>query len=230
MRCPICGNEVILSGGMYHCSHFPICNFSFKPESEDGYVLNPDRDTFIVFDLETTGLNKTNDRIIEIGAVKVVNGEVTDNFDLLVNPGVKDNGIKFSISSTIQNLTGISIAMVAKAPSEKEALSEFFKWCDGINLIVGHNIASFDIPFTKSACRRNELEFPFTDRVDTLLFAKSLKLQKDGIIENNKQPTLAKYVGLTYHAHRANDDTQALYEILTRLVHKQNKMPLIESI
>lgn len=228
MQCPLCGSEIIDLNGRHCCARFPICNYVMSEDNKN--IFNPDKNTYIVFDLETTGLNKASDRIIEIGAVKVQDGKVIDDFDMLVNPGKKENGINVSISSTIKNLTGISNELVANQPLEKEALREFFKWCNGIDLVIGHNIASFDIPFVKAACRRNGLEFPFSAKVDTLLFVKSLKLQKNGVIENNKQTTLADYVDLKYSAHRANEDTKALCEILKRLVKKEHKMPLIEKI
>lgn len=225
MDCPICGAPVI-EGNHYRCARFPICGFTLSTKDEK--VFNPNVDTFIVFDLETTGLSKKEDRIIEIGAVKVVNGQAVDTFDMFVNPGLRDSGVKISIPSRVIELTGINNEMVAGAPSEKEALKSFFEWMDDIRLIVGHNINSFDIPFVKSACRRSGLSCPFEKQVDTLKYAKTLNLVKHEVIENNKQETLARYVGFEYSAHRANEDTQALLEILKRLIDKQQVLPLIE--
>lgn len=225
MDCPICGAPVI-EGNHYRCSRFPVCNFVLSCKDEK--MFDPYEDTFIVFDLETTGLNKKEDRIIEIGAVKVVDGEVVDTFDTFVNPGSRESGVKISIPSRVIELTGINNEMVADAPSEKEGLEKLFEWMEDIHLIVGHNINAFDIPFVKSACRRVGLSCPFEKQVDTLKYAKTLNLVKQEIIENNKQETLAKYVGFQYSAHRANEDTQALLEILKRLVDKQHVFPLIE--
>ncbi len=93
----------------------------------------------IVLDFETTGLSPTQgDRAIEIGAVKLENGVVTDSFQRLMNPG-------FRVSGFIENYTGISNAMLADAPSSETVMDEFADFIQGSNL-VAHN-ASFDKRF-----------------------------------------------------------------------------------
>lgn len=227
MDCPVCGAPII-EGNHYRCSRFPVCGFEVSIHDEN--IFDPGSDTFIVFDLETTGLNRREDRIIEIGAVKVVDGEAVSTFDVLINPGRKENGVKISIPSKVVSLTGITNEMVADRASEEEGLKSFFDWMGDIQFVVGHNIAAFDIPFVKSACRRNAIDCPFEKQVDTLKYAKTLNLVKTGVIENNKQETLAKHVNFSYNAHRANEDTQALLEILNRLVDKYEVLPFIEKV
>lgn len=227
MKCPVCGCE-LNENNHFRCGRFPVCHYALPSQSDN--IFNPQKNTYIVFDLETTGTNRKTDRIIEIGAVKVVDGKEVDTFDTFVNPGRYENGVKVSIPFNIVKLTGISYDMVENAPTEKEALRMFFEWCGDIKDVVGHNIALFDIPFLKASCKRNGVSFPFKRKVDTLSFVRKLQLQKMGYIENNKQTTLASYVGVKYDAHRANEDTSALYKILIALAKKHDTLPLIDKI
>ncbi|MFA0087688.1 PolC-type DNA polymerase III [Vibrio sp. 10N.261.51.F12] len=101
--------------------------------------INPLADSVIVLDFETTGLSPNQgDRAIEIGAVKLENGQVIDRFQSLMNPG-------FRVSGFIENYTGITNSMLVNAPSCEEVMAEFSDWIQGSNL-VAHN-ASFDQRF-----------------------------------------------------------------------------------
>ena len=114
-------------------------------------------DTFIVFDLETTGLSPISDEIIEIGAVKLQNGKIVDTFSEFVNPGRP-------IPANIVELTGITDAMVESAPDITQILPRFLEFSqDGV--MVAHN-ASFDMSFLREACRRQHFPnrcLPFQD-------------------------------------------------------------------
>ncbi|EGR2550987.1 3'-5' exonuclease [Vibrio alginolyticus] len=108
--------------------------------------LMPQANSVVVLDFETTGLSPTlGDRAIEIGAVKLVNGEVVDSFQQLMNPG-------FRVSSFIENYTGITNNMLRSAPSCEEVMASFSEFIAGENLIA-HN-ASFDKRFLDAELER----------------------------------------------------------------------------
>ena len=163
------------------------------------------RDTYVVFDLETTGFSPVKDKIIEIGAVKVEEGKITDKFSTFVNP-------KVPIPFEITRLTSITDEMVMNAPTIEEVLPEFLEFIDGAAL-VAHN-AGFDVGFIEQNCRYQDIQPDFTS-VDTVALARILL------------PTLSKYklnivakalnISLENH-HRAVDDAGATAEIFVKFV------------
>ena len=157
---------------------------------------------FIIFDLETTGLSPANERITEIGAVRLKNGEITESFNTFVDP-------EKAISEEITRLTGITNDMVKGAPSEAEALKLFYDFCGGESaVLVAHN-APFDTAFLKIAARRNNLSYNFTS-IDTVPISRVL--YKD--CKNHKLDTVAKFLELPpFNHHRACDDADVLAKI-----------------
>lgn len=159
----------------------------------------------MVFDLETTGFSPVKDKIIEIGAVKVEEGKITDKFSTFVNP-------KVPIPFEITRLTSITDEMVMNAPTIEEVLPEFLEFIDGAAL-VAHN-AGFDVGFIEQNCRYQDIQPDFTS-VDTVALARILL------------PTLSKYklnivakalnISLENH-HRAVDDAGATAEIFVKFV------------
>ena len=101
-------------------------------------------DTYVVFDIETTGFSAENDRIIEIGAVRVEKGEITDKFSVFVNP-------QLPIPFEIEKLTGISDEMVMNEPAIEKILPQFLDFCKGA-VMVAHN-AGFDMSFIRKNSR-----------------------------------------------------------------------------
>lgn len=210
--CPVCGSIINIQNH-YRCSRFPICTYTIPKDMN----FKVDENSYIVFDFETTGLDKQKDRIIEIGALKVINGKPQETFSLLLNPGKTQKGTQIYISSEITRVTNITNQDLEGQPTESEGLLQFLNWASDIDTLVGHNIDRFDIPIMKAACRRAQLGFPFSYSIDTLKFVKSLELKRKGYISNEKQTTIAEYLGISYNAHRALDDVQALYKILKEL-------------
>ncbi len=169
-------------------------------ESVKGNADTPFDSTFICFDLETTGLSASRDKITEIGAVKVVNGEITEKFSTFVNPEI-------SIPRKITELTGITDEMVADAPSQSDAVRAFLEFA-GNNVLVAHN-APFDTSFISQACENMGTEYNYTS-IDTVAIARAILPD----IKNVKLDTVAKYLRLgTFNHHRATDDAEMLANI-----------------
>ncbi len=170
--------------------------------NEKGQSLS---DTYVVFDLETTGFSSVKDKIIEIGAVKVVEGRITERFSTFVNP-------KRPIPFEITQLTGISDQMVMDAPDIESVLPDFMEFV-GDAVLVAHN-AGFDVGFIEQNLRYQDIVPDFTS-VDTVAMARillpTLSKFKLNIVAN------ALHISLENH-HRAVDDAGATAEIFVRFI------------
>ena len=167
-------------------------------------IMDPFFDSFVAFDIEHTGTfgaarGDDEAEIIEIGAVKVVNGIVVDRFDELCNPGRK-------IVPMVARLTHITDDMVEDKPTVNEII-ERFKNFVGDYILVGHNIKGCDIPHVTRAANRANIRFD-NSFLDTRVLAK--KHQKEMGWENIKLTTLSEYFGIKQaEAHRAWCDAEA---------------------
>lgn len=160
---------------------------------------------YVAFDIETTGLNPKYDKIIEIGAVRVRNGELVDTFSTFVNPAK-------SLPARIVELTGIRDADVAAAPYIDELLDPFLAFV-GDDVLLGHNIL-FDYSFVKKAAVNQKRTFE-KQGIDTLRIAKQFLSE----LESRQLGFLCDYYQIELDAHRALNDAVAahrLYEILVR--------------
>ncbi len=156
--------------------------------------------TFVVFDLETTGLDYQTNAITEIGAIKIVDGKIVETFSTLVNP-------KQEISEEITKLTKITNAMVKDKHTIEDIIGDFYKFCDH-SILVGHNI-DFDFKFVYKAGRENGYLFNHK-QVDTLFLAR----QQLRSLKNHKLGTVADYLGVKLeNAHRAVNDALATAEV-----------------
>lgn len=152
--------------------------------------------TFVCFDIETTGLSPEQDKIIEIGALKVKEGKVIDKFSEFINPYIP-------LSKKITDLTGITDDMLAGAKSEEVAVGQFVEFAKDY-VLMGHNIM-FDYSFTKVAAKRMGLTFDKAG-IDTLAISK--KLLND--LPSKSLTNLCLHYGIeNKRAHRAYEDARA---------------------
>ncbi|WP_433255244.1 DEDD exonuclease domain-containing protein [Streptosporangium sp. CA-135522] len=168
-----------------------------------------DQITFVVFDLETTGVSAGEHAITEIGAVKVRGGEVLGEFGTLVDPGSP-------IPPFISVLTGITDAMVVAAPKIESVLPSFLEFAEGSTL-VAHN-AGFDLGFIKAACAAHGYPPPAHPVVDTVVLARKLLTRDEA--PNCKLSTLARIFSKTEPRHRALADAQATVDVLHALLER----------
>jgi len=161
--------------------------------------------TYVVFDIETTGFSPVNNRIIEIGAVKVERGKIIDRYSAFVNPDVP-------IPFEIEKLTGINDNMVIHAPMIEEILPQFLAFC-GSAVLAAHN-AEFDMGFIMENAKRQGITREFT-YLDTLGLSRVL-------LPNQNKHTLdavAKTLGVSLeNHHRAVDDAGATAEIFMKFI------------
>lgn len=155
-------------------------------------------DEFVVFDTETTGFYAGRDQMIEIGAVKIKGGTITDRFDELI-------ACPKPLPSKITELTNITDAMLKGKRSEEEVLKDFLEWT-GSAPMVAHN-AKFDISFLKEACHKYLLEDFNNTVIDTMNLARILNPEWS----NHKLQTLTKKYDIPWDEdahHRADYDAQ----------------------
>ncbi|MBR0382484.1 MAG: PolC-type DNA polymerase III [Eubacterium sp.] len=203
---------------------FPIAHHCLKKDDDfkviygvEGYFVNDRKkmvineqgqtlsDDFVVFDLETTGFSAEKDSIIEIGAVKVSGGKITDRYATFVNP---DRPIPLRITE----LTDIDDAMVANAPRLEQVLPEFLAFCSGCCL-VAHN-ASFDVGFIERKMDLLGYSGSFTV-LDTVQMARLLLTD----MSKFRLDTVCRRLGIKQeHHHRAVDDAKVTAEVFLRFV------------
>ncbi len=162
--------------------------------------------TYVVFDVETTGLSVVYDKIIEIAAVKIKGGEIIDRFESFVNPHEK-------LSDTIIDLTGITDDMVQDAPEVEEVLKDFQTFT-GDAILAAHN-ASFDMGFLNEGYKRAQLPIAKNPVIDTLELGRFLYPQ----FKNHRLNTLCKAfdIELVSH-HRAIYDAEATGYLLWKMI------------
>lgn len=177
---------------------------------------------YTVFDLETTGINIQSDAIIEISAVKVRDHEIVDEFTTLVNPDRP-------IPAVATEVNGITDHMVADAPHLTEAMGNFLAFI-GEDVLVGHNIHTFDTNFVYDAALQTLGIEVRNDYIDTLFMARKC-LSK---LYHHKLTDLAEYFGFTTEgAHRALFDcrmNQACYEKMGKLMEPEKESGKQEEI
>lgn len=166
-----------------------------------GETDQPFEGEIVCFDIETTGLDRRREVIIEIGAVVLKNGEITDTFNTFVAP-------ERLLSPEIIRLTGITDEMLEGAPSQEEALRMFLDFA-GDRPLAAHN-ADFDMGFISAGCRKYGIPFPNAS-VDSLILAQNLLPQ----LGKYKLDIVAEYLHLpAFNHHRASDDAATVAYML----------------
>lgn len=169
--------------------------------------------TFLVLDLETTGLDPARDRITEVGAVKVRGGEVLGELRSFVHPGRP-------IPAAVTAMTGITDAMVAGAPTTATVLGHVIDLLTG-SVLVAHN-ASFDLSFLRAAAARDGRELPSTPVVDTARLSRRLLGDE---VRDHRLATLARHLrARTSPEHRALADARATVDVLHGLLERAGSL------
>lgn len=178
--------------------------FTESSEITNPYLLEND---FVMFDLETTGVNYMSDKIIEIGAVKIVQGKLTETFGTLVNP-------ERHIPADATKVNNITDEDVKDAPTLKEVMPDFFKFCDGCILVS--YVIDFDFGFIEY--HGKSLGYAFQNKTDDAFVMAKTKLKG---LHNYKLTTVAKHLGVALeNAHRAVFDAVAAGEVMIKLLEK----------
>ncbi len=164
---------------------------------------------YIVFDLETTGLDLMNNGITEIGAVRIKNGKVVEEFSSLIKPD-------YPITAEIVKITGITEEMVKDSPKISTVIPDFMKFIEGA-VLVAHN-AEFDVKFVKRFAGAEEYEVK-NKVLDTVEIARSVLPQ----LKHHDLHTLAEHFNVTFHHHRALSDAYATAEVFIELLKIKNK-------
>ena len=170
-------------------------------------------DEIVCFDIETTGLDRKKEVIIEIGAVKLKNGQITDTFNTFAAP-------RGMLTTEITRLTGITDDMLVGAPSQKEALRAFLDFA-GDSPLAAHN-AEFDMGFIAAGCRKYGIPFKNAS-IDTLILAQNLlpelgKYKLDIVANHLKLPE--------FNHHRASDDAGVVANMLPHFIKMMQEMDL----
>lgn len=160
--------------------------------------------SYIALDLEMTGLNPKLDKMIEIGAVKVIDGKIEDTFETFVDPGRR-------LSDDVTRLTGITNGMLKDAKAPQEVCPPLYKFLNGF-VLLGHGL-QFDYSFLKKYAVNADIPYE-ADGIDTLKLARKLLTGA----KSNRLSDLCAYFGIEHRAHRALSDAFAAHELYQRLL------------
>lgn len=197
----------------------PEARFRKKPKTNGqsvgkGDVRKAMKGDYTAIDLETTGLDPANEKIIELGAVRVRNGKPVSTYSQLVNPSMP-------VPPQVRRLTGITDSDLADKPTIDKVLPESLRFI-GSDALVGHNIQRFDVPFLLHAVIDAGLHMPASTVIDTLPIAQQLLPE----LPNHKLVTLVQVLGIgDDESHRASDDARQdalVYEALKAYAKKNH--------
>lgn len=179
--------------------------FDFENVQKNEYLAN---NTFVVYDLETTGINPEYNKIIDIGAFKIVNGKITEKFASFINP-------EMPIPAEASSINHITDQMVVNSPTIDQALPDFYKFCHG-SIVLGYNNTGFDDLYIKKEAKRLRYNFD-NPRDDVFVLAK--KYIKG--LKNYKLSTVCEAEGVQLiDAHRATNDALATAKLFINIIEK----------
>lgn len=167
---------------------------------------------FVVFDIETTGLSKVTNKIIQISAIKVKEDKIADHFNCFVNPHIE-------LPLDIVYLTGIQNEDLVEAADIDDVMTLFKNFVEDLPL-VGHNIFKFDIPFIQA----NGFDLADISGIDTWKLAQTKSFS--GELKNLKLPTLKKYYGISNQSHNALNDCETNLKVYQNL--RDDKLDPVE--
>ncbi len=179
-------------------------------EEEDKFPTEVMENVYVVFDLETTGLELLKCGITEIGAVKIVEGKVIEDFTTLIKPD-------YPIPQDVVEKTGITDEMVKDSPKISTVLPDFMKFIEG-TILVGHNV-NFDLGFIKKYANAEDYEVK-NAVLDTMELSKTYAPG----LKSNGLKALADYFNVTFHHHRALSDAYATSDCFLEMMKIKEKM------
>jgi|LGOV01.1.fsa_nt_gb DNA polymerase III epsilon subunit family exonuclease len=163
---------------------------------------------YVVFDIETTGLNTLQDRIIEIGAVKVEDGIILEEFSMFINPGIH-------IPDHVSLINNIYDDMVEDAPLPGVVLYKFHQFIKDVDFLIGHNAKRFDYPFLESEFNRHFVKFNSFQVKDTMWVARA----KVRGLRSYSLAALCRVFSIeNKDAHRALSDVYATHHVYLELL------------
>ena len=171
--------------------------------------------TFVIFDTETTGFSPVNDRLVELGAVKVRNGKKLGEKTWLINP-------QRSIPWYVQKVHNISLEMLKDKPTFAEVYPEFLEFIDG-SVLIAHN-APFDIRFIAAEAERAEMPAPKNAVLDSLVLFRNWYPD----LKSHTVSDLIDLFGIEtegMHAHRATDDSLFVYLAIQKEMERRSDEP-----
>lgn len=176
-----------------------------KSKRKKGNSIIDNIKDYTVIDLETTSKYTNSAEIIEMSAVRVRSGEIVDKYSTLIKPSG-------NISSAITAITGITNEMLENAPKIEDKIQEYLDFI-GDDIILGHNIVSFDSTILYDLCEKLNLKVFNNDILDTLRYSKYCDID----ISDNKLKTISEFFGIEHNAHRALNDCIANFEVYEKL-------------
>jgi DNA polymerase-3 subunit epsilon/DNA polymerase-3 subunit alpha (Gram-positive type) len=167
-------------------------------------------DNYVVFDIETSGLNPSKDKIIEIGAIKYINNKKVDEFSYLIDPEIK-------LTKIITDVTGLTDSDLIGKEKIDYVLPKFLDFIEDFT-IIGHNV-KFDYNFIEANIKKLHLN-PIKNKIIDTLFLSRITIYDS---KNHKLKTLKEYLGLKYNSHRALDDCLTCNDLYQYCKNKKQK-------